>query len=273
MKKAIQGILMLSIFVMLCGCSIDYDVKLSSKSIEYETSKLDVCSLITQINDTKIRDFNRKDGRIEEGDISVNCRPYTIRELGKQEVDVEINSISIPISFEVIDTTPPNIKVEKSEFKVEKDNEYFDLKKLVSISDLYDQDPVVGYTGSYQLDKPGKYTVRITAKDQSGNVAEKKITIVVTEKEVQVVESKSNTGGGSVSNGSSENTQPNQPQQSLPPTPTPVTKPSKQFLFDDGYDLQTGFEACKIYRGSASGTCTPLSGADGFPYGYQYIPY
>ena len=190
MKKAIQGILMLSILVMLCGCSIDYDVKLSSKSIEYETSKLDVCSLITQINDTKIRDFNRKNGRIEEGDISVNCRPYTIRELGKQEVDVEINSISIPISFEVIDTTPPNIKVEKSEFKVEKDNEYFDLKKLVSISDLYDQDPVVGYTGSYQLDKPGKYTVRITAKDQSGNVAEKRLRLLLRKKRYKLLSRK-----------------------------------------------------------------------------------
>lgn len=263
---------MLLLLLVLSGCKTSYNVTLKSSQFEYKQENFDVCQVITKIEGKKISKYDRSPGKIETDDYDVACPNLQIHDLGKQEVKIQINSVPVTLDFTIVDTTPPTIKVDTSTFNVEEGNTYFDIKKLVTVTDAYDPNPAVGFSGSYDLNKPGTYTVTIKAQDSSKNTATKTVNIHVTQKEVQVIEKEVPV---------TNNTVPNTPhaQQPAPNAPnTPIQAPSasslppKTFMFTDGYDLISGFDACKTYRGSNSGSCSPIQNADGMPYGYQYKP-
>ncbi len=260
--------------LFLFGCNLNptYSIKLTQDTYEYENNTFDVCQFIESIDDIEIREFNREKNKIEQGDFSVHCPTLTIKELGKQEVIVQVNNIDIPVHFVITDSIAPDIHIDKSEYQVEEGNEYFNLEKLITVTDKYDKFPAVGYSGEYDLQRLGEYVVTVSAKDKSGNSSSKDIKIVVTEKEVEVIEKEVIVYGGNANSGSSTVNgggvvHPKNPvgQNSLPP---------KTFLFANGYDMNSGFSACKEYRdnASASGRCSPLRDTKGITYGYEYTP-
>lgn len=257
------------LFLFGCNLTTSYEVKLKQDTFEYKEKTIDVCQYIEKIEDTKVKDYNRKKGRITETDYSVTRPTHVIKKLGKQEVNIKINDIEIPIQFTVVDTTSPAILFEKNEFEVEEGNTYFDIKKLITVEDNYDTKPIVTWTGDYDIKTPGSYQVEVKAKDASGNASKKKFKIHITEKEIEVIEKETiihqenNSNTSTIPNHSNTQTKPTNP--SLPP---------KSFLFKDGYDMKTGFNTCQEYRDSAgaSGKCSPLLDDSGIPYGYEFIP-
>lgn len=261
------------ILLFLFGCkNPTYAIKLTQDTYEYEDSTFDVCQFIESIDDIKIREFNREKNKILEGNYSVQCPSLTIKELGKQEVIISVNNINIPVNFIVTDTTPPKIDIEKTEYTVEEGNEYFNIEKLVTVTDNYDKNPVVGFSGYYNLQECGEYTVTIKATDKNGNENSKDIKIIVTEKQVEIIEKEVVIYGGNSSNNNSSN--PGNGGANIPQKNPTVTLPLKNFLFEDGYDMNSGFSACQVYRDSAgaSGRCSPLKNENGITYGYQYTP-
>lgn len=254
--------------IITTGCQSTYNVRLKTK-IEYEKSNIDVCQYIVKIDNTKIREFNRSANKIEEGDYHVACPEYNVTKLGKQEVTISINSVDVILNFEIKDTVAPTIILDKDNLSVEKGNEYFDLKKLVTVSDLYDKAPIIGYSGDYDINIPGKYSVTISAKDCNENSSRKEVSVIVAEKEIQIIEKEVIV---KEENPSSNGT-------SSPPAPIVQSNspalaglPSKSFLFSDGFDLNTGFQSCKTYRGQSAGSCSPLIDSNNITYGYIYNP-
>lgn len=274
MKKSL--VLMIA-FLVLSGCDFNstYKIQLIKDTIEYKDKTVDVCRYIKSIDDVVVQDFNREDGKIEEGDYSVICPKLTVTELGKQEVIINVNSIDVNVNFNIEDTTAPEIIVDKKTFQVEKGNEYFDLQKLITIRDNYDSKPVVGFSGHYDLNTVGTYQVEVSAKDKNGNKSKLTVKITVNEKEIEIIEKEvpvpqgnGNTGSSNTSNGTNNNNSSTSQSQSV------VTSnlPEKEFLFSSGYDLQSGFTACQQYRGNAAGACKPLLDPNGEPYGYVFKP-
>lgn len=258
--------------IILTGCTSTYDVKIA-KSFEYDKSEIDVCQYIEKIDDTKIRNFNRSANKIDEGKYHVACPVSKINKLGKQEVTISINNVDVVLNFQVVDTTPPEIQIEKENLTVEENNEFFDLKKLITIKDSYDSKPVIGFTGEYDLSTPGKYNVGISAKDSNDNKSKKEVSIVVAEKEVKVIEKEVIVNGSSNASSNNSNGSNIQNNPSVPQSPPLLSSsPSKSFLFSEGFDMVTGFDACKVYRGASSGSCSPLMDSSNITYGYIYNP-
>lgn len=269
----LKRILCILLFVsILSGCQSTsiYDVVLGSR-FEYKEDTFDVCQVIDEVNGTKIRDFHREEGKIEEGDYHIACPIIPVKKLGKQEVTIQINNSPVVLNFIIQDTTPPKISVQKTSFEVEKGNQYFDIKKLVSVKDLYDPNPIVGFSGDVDMDHPGTYTVEITTTDSKKNKSEKRIEVIVTEKQVEIIEKQVLVNNSSPNdsyepsnsfNGFSEHSTANSSN-------SPLTV--KEWLFSQGYNMSSGFKACQSYRGSNAGSCSPLMNGDE-PYGYIYQP-
>lgn len=275
MKK---NLVLVIAFLVLSACDFNstYEIQLLKDTIEYNEKSVDICQYIKSIDDVEVRDFNREKGKIQEGDYSVICPSVTVTELGKQEIIINVNSIDVNVNFKIEDTTAPEIIVEKNYFQVEKGNEYFDIKKLISVKDNYDSKPMIGFSGHYDLNAVGTYQVEVSAKDKNGNESQLTVRITVNEKEIEIVEKEvpvqqgnGNTGSSSTNNGTNNNNSGESQSQSV----ITNTLPEKEFLFSSGYyDLQSGFTACQQYRGNASGSCKPLLDQNSEPYGYVYKP-
>ena len=272
MKKII---LCAFLFLTLSACkNPSYKIKLNINILEYEDKVVDICQFIQKIDDAIIRDHTKQENKIDELDYEVKCPNYEIKKLGKQETSITVNGIDVIIAFEVEDTKAPNIKVKNEVLKVEEGNEYFDVKNLVEISDSYDENPLVTWSGEYDIKTPGDYEIIVNAKDSSNNISTRKLIVSVSEKEIEVVETPQSSENMFNQNANKDSNTPpienkgnNSPAVSIPSGLAP-----KSFLFTQGYDLVTGFDACMSYKGNANGSCGPLQGNDGFPYGYQYQP-
>lgn len=273
MKK---NLVLVIAFLVLSACDFNstYEIQLLKDTIEYNEKSVDICQYIKSINDIEVRDFNRDKGKIEEADYSVICPSVTVTELGKQEVVINVNSIDVNVNFRIEDTTAPEIIVEKKSFQVEKGNEYFDIKKLITVIDNYDSKPMVGFSGYYDLNVVGTYQVEISAKDKNGNESQLKVRITVNEKEIEIVEKEVPVQQDNGNTGSNTNNGTNNNNGSETQSQTVITNtlPKKEFLFSSGYDLKSGFTACQQYRGNASGACKPLLDQNSEPYGYVYKP-
>lgn len=254
--------------LILTACSTNIDIE-HVDEIEFNNKVVDFCTLITKIDDYTIKGYEREDYSINTENYEIICPKYQIQKLGKQDISIKINGTDRKVSFNVKDTTSPNIVIPSNYFDVEKDNKYFNLKSMIQIEDLYDKNPIIGYTGHYDLEKIGKYYVDINAKDNSGNESTKRITINVEEKEVKIIEKEVIITTPPTSTLPSIS----KPEQSKPPVSEPKPEPTlqiKSFLFSDGYDIQSGFSACQKYRGSQSGSCSPLIDDNNIAYGYIY---
>lgn len=249
----------------LSGCTdLSYDVKVQ-ESIEFQSDEIDACSLITEVDGQTIKDHYRDKQKISFKDYNVHCPIVNIRKLGKHEATIQVNGNNQIINFEVKDTTAPTIEA-AGEYKVEEQNPYFAIEKMVKVKDTYDHDPIIGFVGDYDLKVPGTYEVTIQAKDASKNTSSKKVKIVVSKKVIQIIENVT-----VIDNSNNESKQSNN-QQPQPSTPIPSGLPRKVFSVEEGYDMNTAFSACKGYRGSNAGACTPFNKLNGLFGGYVYEP-
>lgn len=272
--KKIKLFAALSFSLLICACSNpQYDLEVK-KSIEYVSEEIDVCSLISKVDGKQVEDHHRESNKIQLNDMEVTCPNKNVRKLGKQETVIQVNGIDHTLFFEVVDTSSPKITAE-NEYTVEVENTYFDFKKMISISDDYDQNPIISFTGDFDITKAGVYKIKVSAKDVNKNKSNKEISIKVIEKEVVIkevevvkpveviVESGNNTVNTNENNSNS---------QSANIAPGVSSLPAKYFRKEDGYTTSSGFNACKEYRGSNSGSCTPYTDGEGLYGGHIYQP-
>lgn len=204
-------------------------------------------------------------------------------------------SASAKINVKVIDTSPPVLKVTNKEVA---EGDVLKVSDLYTVEDNATRKPDISIEGDFTLDtdlselKPGEYTAVITATDKQGNSTDAEVKVTVQEKpkepdpEPAPEPEQNNTSNIT-------QTQPAAPVQPQPVTPTPVqptpqptpdppaqTAPSapattKDFLFSDGYNMQTAMPACQAFSANYAGytgtrSCQPLQGSDGIYTGVRF---
>lgn len=242
--------------LILLGCDTNfnqnYELKYS-KQIEYSNNTIDPCELITSIDTIKIKDVDRRKNHIDLKQYDISCSDHIIKDIGKQETIITINGFDTYIDFEVVDTTAPKIKIKKN-LEVEQDNPYFDIKKLVDVVDNYDLNPVIGFSGKYDLSVPGTYKVKINAKDTAGNKSSLNVEINVKDKDVEIIEKPvivDKPGSGNSNNKPvvpGNPSVPDKPNKPVIPSKPNIKPANKKFLFVDGYNFTTAKDACVSYR-------------------------
>ena len=197
------------------------------------------------------------------------------------------------INVKVIDTAPPVIKVIN---KTITEGDSLKISDLYTVEDNATRKPDIQIDGSFNADtdvsklSSGEYKAIVTATDKEGNSAEAEIKLTVQPKpESEPEPEPTKPNSGSESNNIQQPQQPVTPVvpiQPIPtPTPTPTPEPepvapsapatTKDFLFSDGYNMQTAMPACQAFSSNYAGftgtrSCQPIQSADGLYTGVRF---
>ena len=126
--------------------------------------------------------------------------------VGKKEIKIKTKSFlnkkgTKTVSYKVVDTNAPLLEVE-AQINVQQE-ENNNLLDYIFVKDNSKEEIEPKITGDYDLKKEGKYKLKISAKDSSGNETVKDVVLnVIAPKKVE-----SNTNNNTSSNTSKENNQ------------------------------------------------------------------
>ena len=170
-----------------------------------------------------------------------------------------------------IDTTPPEILNLKKEYEVQVNNEYFDLKKLITVEDNYDNDIILSFNGSYDITKEGVYEIEIIAEDSNKNQSKAKTKIIV-------IDSENNNSGSYYqnnnqehsNNGNSYSDSKDEGSSGSASSPS-VKKESKLFLLDEYSTFDKCLNACNEYISGSNAMCVPYPENEQIKTGYLAI--
>lgn len=165
--------------------------------------------------------------------------------------------------IEVKDTIKPHIILKQDTITINQ-KETIDLHSLVEVNDA--SDTTITFS-ELHVNQIGVQKVKIVAKDEANNQAEAELAIEI-KPNVEPIQhnQKSNQTEHSVK----VNEKPKSKEK--PQAPTPQKPTSTVFLFSQGYDFNTSFNACRAYLDTVgSGMCNPIQ-KDGIYTGYEYIP-
>ena len=179
------------------------------------------------------------------------------------------------INVSVKDLSGPVIQVDKDKFELTiGDN--FKLENHIIVMDNADGKLNYEIKGSYDISKVGDYEVTIHAKDSAGNASNKKVAVIVKEKEKELKEEVdtnkgiTNSSNASQSGGSSSKQQPSRSEQPS----------NKQFLLSNGYTMSGGANpadnACALYIANNVtpgwlGQCSTIVDGNGMPIGSETV--
>lgn len=177
------------------------------------------------------------------------------------------NSKEFILKLNIVDSVFPIIELKESLVEVT-EGEVIDLHGYVQrVYDPIDGDLDYEIITSSDYTQIGEHEVIFSCQDKNGNVTQAILKIVVKQKpEVHAPSQKPSTEGinrGEIVSGQS-------------PAQKPILKPiSQQFLFKDGYNMQTASNAClvefeKAEAGGYSASCKPLY-ENGLAIGMEFI--
>lgn len=183
--------LILLCFILLAGCSIErkrHTFEFYNYPIEVNT-EINTCKYVKSIDGIEITDELIKDHQIilNEKDI-IDCTEFSPEETGQFIFSYRYDRNRVTVTVRVVDTTEPTIYTAKDIYEVEVNNDYFDIKNEVKISDNYDKEFFSEIHHSIDLSKEDEYEVLIKAKDNSGNQSTKKVIVKVIPKEKEIIE-------------------------------------------------------------------------------------
>ncbi|MDE8245130.1 hypothetical protein PT154_07205 [Erysipelothrix rhusiopathiae] len=249
----------IALLVLITGCNKKtLDVELKSNRVE-AGSVTSACQLVKSVDGSEVSEVSLSNNTLLAGTQTVSCHDGGLENLGETILVFESNKIRTEKVVTVVDTVAPVIHLDQNEIGVEVNNEFFNLKELVKVTDTFDKNVSVSIDGFFDINTPGTYDVQLIAKDSSNNIATKDISIHVKEKEkeiVTIVEEKQVYINGN-SNSSSENSK-KEPGKKLP---SRGPKPSnKEYLFSAGYNMESAPSACQVdlnnaYNSGWGGTC------------------
>ena len=199
------------------------------------------------------------------------------------------------INVKVVDTSPPVLKTTD---KTITEGDSLKVSDLYTVEDNATRKPAISIEGDFNSEtdltslEPGEYTATIVAADNAGNSSESELHLTINKKpepepepepEPVVPETQPQVT-------QPQTVQPVQPQPTTPspvqPTPAPTPDPpvqtaptapaiTKDFLFSDGYNMQTAMPACQAFSNGYAGysgtrSCQPLQNADGIYTGVRF---
>lgn len=178
---------------------------------------------------------------------------------------------SVSLTAKIKDLSAPVIEC-RSEISI-KAGEKIDWDKLIRVSDNIDKSPSYSIEGTVNEKKAGSYSITITAKDSTGNVSRKKVTVHVNEKK----EKASGSDFERQQNDTPEIgiTKP-QTDSSLPSVPSSPAE-SRFFAFQENKTSNATYQECMSYVSgqlsgrSGTGSCVVIDDDKGIHIGYQAI--
>lgn len=198
-------------------------------------------------------------------------------QIGKTEVLYKIkNRIKTEtavLTVNVVDQSPPDITLSTNEVTLTRGHDTFSGKAyLSSAEDTVDGDLTDRVTWNNPDESLNDQDVTYTVADSSGNTGTAVLTLhykdpdPVPEPEKIIVYQNS----GEPASGSTQASSNTPADASGPASQQSQTHGSQDFMFSDGYDMDSAYQAC-IAAGSAAGTyqCTPISDGEGIYTGYQ----
>lgn len=280
--------ILLFFLFLLVGCSTKkVDIELKDETV-YSISKglKTACMFIKKINGIEVNEntnFN---------DFGIECMEIDLSKPQFNSIaNIYVNGDVITKVFNVQDIEKPNIKIKESELEIKKDS-FININELYEVQDNYDEHPEVKVEGFYNVNVPGKYLIKIIAFDSSKNQNQQDLIINVVEftkeelalkkveeekrlaeekrKDEEAKKAKAVENIITPSYSSEHKTEPaittSHPRESV------KKGVYKKFLFTEGYNMETVYQACYNYLNSfGSGECVPLKNNNTY-IGYEYNP-
>ncbi|WP_329385449.1 immunoglobulin-like domain-containing protein [Anaerofustis sp. HA2171] len=176
-KKKIIFIVFFVVFLLFLFIAFASNVFKSDKLLPINKDieageNIDTLSLVKLGDDYKNYIVSAKSEKITLNKTGKTTITYYIRKNGESKKE------KVEVSFNVVDTTPPDIKTEDV-LSVAYGSE-FNIKNLVSVYDNVDERiNDIDVSGEVNTKKLGQYKITVTAKDSSKNTAEKEILVSV----------------------------------------------------------------------------------------------
>lgn len=275
MRRTIRSMLFLALF--LSGChqqsSLTHHVYFEEDIRIQYMSSADSCSYVRSADTYVIQDAMIEDGEIYVSNFKIICPSVDTSELGTVELVYKIGDEKYITSAQIIDLTVPQIEAEDT-ITFEAGSIPEDLSKYYGVSDEVDNsEDITVETDTNIEDKAGEYYLKVIATDKSGNSSSKEIKITVNEppKPEPPVQTEPNQGaetGGSSSEGNASSSNSGGSSSGSSGSSNPVVK---DFLFSEGYDMNTAVSACnyELLSSGRSGNCTPITDENGIYLGMR----
>lgn len=275
MNQKINKIFILCCCFLLTACQLREDQQyltfIEDETVEYN-EKFNACSLVVSADGYDQDTFTYNDESIElpngktimcnmeNKKPSLDTVKYTFHYRNQEQIK----------RIKFIDTTPPKIELKK-EYEVQVDNEYFDLQKLITVQDNYDDDIILSFNGSYDISKAGTYEIEIIAEDSNKNQSKAKTKIIVIDSDNSNSGSYSQNNNQEQSNNSnpySDNTDSGSSGSASYPS---EKKESKLFLLDEYSTFDKCLNACNEYISGSNAMCIPYPENEQIKTGYLAI--
>lgn len=268
--------LILFILILLCGCSSKNDIiKFADDRKIQVGSEFNSCTLVEKVGDKKITKFDYDGNRILVNDEdAVTCPVVDTSKIGKREIRFKFKDKTYTIEIEIIDKLPPEISCKEKEIRLDTDNTETDFLGHIDVSDKDDQ-TVIKVSG-IEYGKSGTYTADVKATDSSGNVSKIQITVIVEEikKAGKDIEATKKDLPVKDETNPPKQSSLDKPEEIIEKDPVKIKAENRRFLFSEGYDYASCYEAALSYakaamsNGMVNGyTCVPIKN------GKEYIGY
>lgn len=273
-----------SVLIILSACIAKDDISFKKVTEISVDSDVNTCSLVESVNGKKVTKFDWDGDRIVVEDDAIVCPVLDTHEMGKKTLIFTYRNGEYPLEINIIDDIKPVMGYKSNELILNISDREKDLLQKLDISDEHSAIEKLFVEGKINYDQAGKYPVKIHAEDESGNVLEKEITVII-QKEEKTEKQKETKPNEETETGNHQQKYTEQ-QNDVPPQQNQgngqnhqnaATAENKMFLFSEGYDYDSCYQAGISYakemvaQGKANGyTCTPIK--DGKEYiGYQVI--
>lgn len=268
--------IMLCIMLLLSGCvSKENEITFSDDRTIQVGSDFNSCTLVLKVGDRSITKFDYDGNRILVNDRDTVICPYIdTSKIGKKEIKFKYQDREYMIDVTIVDNEAPTLKCDNQEIHITIGKSIDELMKCIEISD-YDEEVKVNVTG-VDFNKAGSYTAEITATDSSGNTSDMNIIVVVEEEKTEISKENDIKQREEQINAKQEKPKPSGqvPSQNKENSEKVAKAENKRFLFSDGYDYTSCYDAALQYakdimsKGLAKGyTCEPIKS------GKEYIGY
>lgn len=268
--------LILFILILLCGCSSENDIiKFSDDRKIQLGSEFNSCTLVEKVRDKEITKFDYDGNRIlVDSEDAVTCPAVDTSKIGKREIRFKFKDKTYTIEVEIIDRYPPQINCKEKEIRLDSNKTETDLLDHIDVID--DDKEIVLTVSGVNYGKAGIYTAYVQAADSSGNISKLQLTVIIEEIKKADENTEKKENNQTIQNKVDTIQQPSvdKPKEIIEEKPVKIKAENRQFLFSEGYDYESSYEAALSYaknavsQGLANGyTCEPIKN------GKEYIGY